>query len=712
MEESRDEVSEVTHSNAWGGSVSKELGFKQNQKYELLDSAGAGGRKKLNRYAIRCALLASLNSILLGYDTGIMSGAALYIKDDLGLKQWKVELLVGSMSLVSLVGAGAAGRVADSVGRRWTMSIAGSFFLVASLVMAVAPTFGILMVGRVLAGIGVGFALMIAPVYTAEVSPASNRGTLVSLPEIFINFGILLGYVFSYILAGVDEHINWRIMLGLGGFPALLMIGGALLMPESPRWLVMQHRFEEAEEVLLRTSDDKDEADLRLAEIMAATGARSSMEEPGSGSVWPGQGISEHVGGSKSHGEGVWRELVFPTPAVRRMLVVALGVQFFQQSTGIDATVYYSPTVFNGAGMSSRAAAIGATISVGLTKTLFILVATIWLDRAGRRPLLLTSIIGMTVSLTVLAIGFQAMGNTGNTADAVGVVIDGTDSIAASPLSATQGLGFTPVLAILAICSYVAFFSVGMGPINWVITSEIFPQRLRAQAMGLGIVVNRTASGVVALSFLSLIDAITLAGTFFLFAGMALLGSVFIYLFVPETKGKTLEDIGKLFDREEVQQSSFLELGVVNTSKETKEAVDSSPVFTRVNADEGDEVILVAHDSLGMSNIEEEVARKQLVAKVKSIAKQGSGVEKFHSGNRIRQNRTIKRKQSVSSTKAQLFDQGFCLSRLFQRDLTVVSLDHSLIICGAVDFSPVMTVMKQSLMTSGMKRGCLAIAVE
>ncbi|KAL2613504.1 hypothetical protein R1flu_025196 [Riccia fluitans] len=628
MEETGDGVSEVAHSNGWGGSVSKELGFKGTQKYELLDSAGAGSRKRLNSYAIRCALLASLNSILLGYDTGIMSGAVLYIKDDLGLEQWKVELLVGSMSLVSLVGAGAAGRVADVVGRRWTMSIAGSFFLVASLVMAVAPTFGVLMSGRVLAGIGVGFALMIAPVYTAEVSPASSRGTLVSLPEIFINFGILLGYVFSYILAGVNEHINWRIMLGLGGFPALLMIGGALLMPESPRWLVMQHRFEEAEEVLLRTSDDKDEADLRLAEIMAATGTRNSIEEPSGGSVWPGQGISEHFGGSKSHGEGVWRELLFPTPAVRRMLIVALGVQFFQQSTGIDATVYYSPSVFNGAGMSSKAATIGATISVGLTKTLFILVATVWLDRAGRRPLLLTSIIGMTVSLTVLAIGFQAMGNTHETAESVGV-------IAGSPLPATQGSGFGPVLAILAICSYVAFFSVGMGPINWVLTSEIFPQKLRAQAMGLGIVVNRTASGVVALSFLSLIDAISLAGTFFLFAGMALLGSIFIYFFVPETKGKTLEDIGKLFDREEAQPSSvFLELGVVNRSKETKEGVDSSPVFTRVNADEGDEVILVAHDSLGTSNVEEDVARKQLVAKVKSIAKQGNGVQKFRSGDR------------------------------------------------------------------------------
>ncbi|PTQ35936.1 hypothetical protein MARPO_0067s0030 [Marchantia polymorpha] len=636
MEGSRDEVSEGVNSkghNAWNSSVSNELGLRGTQKYELLNSAGTsnqGTRKKLNKYAVWCALLASLNSILLGYDTGIMSGAVLYIKEDLELEQWQVELLVGSLSIISLLGASASGRVADAVGRRWTMSVAAAFFLVGSLAMGIAPSFGVLMGGRLLAGIGVGFALMVAPVYTAEVSPASSRGSLVSLPEIFINIGILLGYVFSYMLAGLPENINWRIMLGLGAFPSLLMIGGALMMPESPRWLVMQNRIQEAEVVLLRTSDDKDEADLRLAEIMAATGIMHSTEEQTSRSTWPGQGISVHLGGNQAahtHGEGVWRELLYPTPAVRRMLIVALGVQFFQQSTGIDATVYYSPSVFNGAGISSKSASIGATISVGFSKTLFILVATIWLDKAGRRPLLLTSIIGMTVSLAVLAIGFQAIGIKDATDDVL------PNGVAGAPLSAPQGSGFAPILAILAICSYVAFFSVGMGPINWVLTSEIFPQRLRAQAMGLGIVVNRIASGAVALSFLSLVDAITLAGTFFLFAGMGFLGSVFIYVFVPETKGKTLEGIAKLFDREEVQPTPFLELGVMD-SKDNKEVVDSRAVFTRVNADEGDEVILVAHDSLDTSNTDEEIARKQLVAKVKSIAKQGNGFQKLRPAER------------------------------------------------------------------------------
>lgn len=599
-----------------------ELKGKQGRQYELLtpdgtaghvrDDSKGGGWKNLNRYALACALLASLNSTLLGYDIGVIAGAVLFIQEDLGISEFQEELLVGSLNLVSLIGAACAGRIADAVGRRWTMAIAALFFLVGAGIMGVAPHFSLLMIGRLLEGIGVGFALMIAPVYTAEVAPASSRGSLVSLPEIFINIGILLGYMVSYVFSGLPSNVNWRLMLGVGMLPALVLAVGVLLMPESPRWLVMQNRIKEAEIVLFKTSNDEAEANVRLQEIMDAAGI-----------------VSDGSGGTRSslnsEGQGVWKELLWPTSPVRRMLIVALGVQFFQQASGIDATVYYSPVVFNHAGISGKSGVLLATIAVGLTKTLFILVATIWLDRLGRRPLLLTSSIGMTVSLSVLAIGFLFLN------------ITPTDDIPAAP-SDTCGPTFVAVLAILSICSYVAFFSVGFGPIVWVLTSEIFPLRLRAQAMGLGIVVNRLASATVALTFLSMARAMTIAGTFFLFSVMAFLSAIFVYIFTPETKGRSLEEIAKFFESDSDPSPSpySLELkglpqdghGIASPRfghirKHDEEAILMAPEgHVGLPLEDTDDLLLLRHDSL--TGPQSGASRKDLMNKVKAIKKQGN----------------------------------------------------------------------------------------
>lgn len=587
--------------SSWTSSVPLDLGLSGSQQYERIDDTtrtqtNAGPPPGLNMYALMVALMASFNSVLLGYDTGIMSGALLYLKDDLGISEWQEEILVSSLSIVSLLGSASAGRFADHFGRKWTMIIAQLFFLFGALILGVAPSFAVLMVGRVLAGIGVGFALMIAPVYTAELSPSSSRGSLVSLPEIFINVGILLGYICSYALSGMPLNLGWRFMLGLGAAPSIFLILGVLLMPESPRWLVQKGRFQEAEIVLLRTSGDKTEADLRLAEIIEAAGLTAPSEESRK-STWPGQGIVEEV--TKTNADGkpqqpVWKELLFPTPAVRRMLILALGIQFFQQSTGIDATVYYSPAILNKSGVTSKAASIGATVAIGFCKTFFILIATIWLDQVGRRPLLITSIAGMTVSLGTLAVGFQALGVTKASSDVL------ANGVADSPLSAPQASGLAPILAVVGLCTYVAFFSVGMGPVNWVMASEIFNSRLRAQAMGLGIIVNRLASGVVSLGFLSLVDATSLAGAFGLFTCMGVLGTIFMYFMVVETKGKSLEEISKLFDRE-IPSHPFLELGTIYGIDEGEEVVDAEAAFPHEFHYDGEEATLIAHDSNGVA---------------------------------------------------------------------------------------------------------------
>lgn len=298
------------------------------------------------------------------------------------------------------------------------------------------------------------------------------------------------------------------------------------------------------------------------------------------------------------------------------MLILALGLQFFQQASGIDATVYYSPVVFQQAGITGRSGVLLATVAVGLSKTLFILVATVWLDSIGRRPLLLTSAIGMTFSLLTLAVGFLFLHVTP------------TEDIPVP--NTTSGHGFVPVLAILAICSYVAFFSIGFGPILWVLTSEIFPLRLRAQSMGLGIVVNRLASGTVALTFLSMAKAMTVSGTFFLFSSVAALSAVFVYIFTPETKGQTLEEIAKFFeqDSDRVQPSPYLlEMGSI---PEDSHGMMTSPrrrnnMNMKESHHDGDEedLNLMEHDGLKIAAMDESAARKQLLMKVKSIAKQG-----------------------------------------------------------------------------------------
>jgi len=477
-------------------------------------------RKKIprNKFVIACAVLASTNSILFGYDVGVMSGAVIFIKEDLKISDVQVEVLIGSLNIISLVGAALAGRTSDAIGRRWTMALAAFIFLVGALVMAVSPSFAWLMVGRSVAGIGVGYALLIAPVYTAEVAPAASRGCLTCFPEIFINVGILIGYIANYALAGLPKNVNWRVMLGVGAVPPLFLGIAVLMMPESPRWLVMRNRNDDAMKVLLRTSTNQAEASERLDQIME--GIQYAQVNA---SVKKSSNPNEI---SKSDGEGKWHELYRPSRAIRRMLIIALGIQFFQQAGGIDATVYYSPVTFKTAGIQSQGGILGATMAVGFAKAGFVVVAAFLIDKVGRRPLLLTSAIGSTVSLVALASALAIIGKT-----------------------STVGMGreAASYLAVIAACTNVAFFSVGMGPVNWVLGAEIFPLRLRAKAASLGVGVNRGMSGVVSMTFLSISKAITVPGTFYLFAGVSALCSIFIYFCVPETKGKTLEEIVESF---------------------------------------------------------------------------------------------------------------------------------------------------------------------
>jgi sugar porter (SP) family MFS transporter len=446
-----------------------------------------------------------------------MSGAMLFIEEDLKINDTQVQVLAGILNVCAILGALTAGRVSDWIGRRLTISVSACIFFVGSALMGLAPNFATVLVGRCVAGIGVGYALMIAPVYAAEIASAETRGALASLPDISISLGILLGYVANYGLAKLPLVYGWRAMLGLGALPSAALAVGVFAMPESPRWLVMRGRTAEALAVLRREYSTEGEAEARLAEIRNAAGLSTS-----DGSAAPGAAPSRRTSGC-----GVWKELfVHPTPPVRRIVVAALGVHFFNHLTGIEAVLLYSPRIFKAAGIATRNKVLAATVGVGVTKTVFILVAILLIDRIGRRRLYLSSLAGIIASLACLGLGLTIVEH-------------------APPHH--HAARWALVLAIATVFTFVAFFSLGVGPVTWAYSSEVFPLRLRAQGTSVGVAINRLINATVSMTFVSLYKAMTIGGAFFMFGGLATLAFVFFYLFCPETQGRPLEEIEEAF---------------------------------------------------------------------------------------------------------------------------------------------------------------------
>ena len=442
----------------------------------------AEGSASQNRgFVTVVAAVSALAGLLFGYDTGVISGAVLFVQEDFRLSTFQEEVVVSAVLLGAMIGAAFGGRLADRFGRRAVLIQVALLFILGAIGTGFAPSTTWLAVGRVVVGIAIGIASFTAPLYISEISPADVRGKLVSLNQLMITIGIVCSYLADYALADLRA---WRWMFGLAAIPAAILLIGLLFVPESPRWFMRQLSRERARAVLQKIRKPS-EVDAELAEIEA----------------------------SLNQQQGSWRELL--SPSLRPALVIGIGLAVFQQFTGINTVIYYAPTIFQLAGLHSNSAAILATVGVGVVNVLLTVVALELLDRVGRRPLLLWGLVGMIVSLGILGIGF----------------------LSSNP---TTALAWTSVICVAA---YVACFAISLGPIFWLMIAEIYPLKIRSRAMGIATMANWGSNLLVALSFLSLLHLLGRPATFWLYALIGAISWVFVFRIVPETKGKTLEEI-------------------------------------------------------------------------------------------------------------------------------------------------------------------------
>jgi SP family sugar:H+ symporter-like MFS transporter len=439
-------------------------------------AAGGGGNKLVYFFG-------ALGGLLFGYDTGVISGAILFISQELRLTPFLEGLVVASLLLGAAAGAASAGPLSDRLGRRNLIIIAAILFTVGAIGAALAPNVGVLVLFRVVLGLGVGAAALVVPLYLSEIAPTQIRGAISSLNQLNIVVGILLAYIVNALLANAEA---WRWMLGLAAVPSLVLLIGMYFLPETPRWLVSQDRDEDARDVL-RRSRNEEETEREIREIREV----EEQEEGGLGEL-----------------AASW---------VRPALVVAIGLAVFQQIIGINTIIYYAPTTLTNVGYGA-AAAIYANLIIGVVNVLMTLVAIWIIDRVGRKPLLLTGLVGIA-SLTVLGLSTLLLSEPSSPTDAVAII------------------------TLLCLAGFIISFAATWGPTVWVMLPEVLPLRIRGTAMGVAIFLHWIANFIVSQTFPSLLASLGPGPVFLGYAVIGVLAFVFVSAFVTETKGRSLEEI-------------------------------------------------------------------------------------------------------------------------------------------------------------------------
>jgi sugar porter (SP) family MFS transporter len=508
------------------------------------------------RYTIRVALIVSLGGFLMGFDASVISGVVTFIDAEFALSRIELGWSVASLTLTATLAMLFAGPLSDRIGRRPVLMVAAALFAVSAIASAVAPNFVTVIAARMVGGLAVGAALILAPMYIAEVSPAEIRGRMVSLNQLNIVVGISAAFFSNYLILKLGQsdlvwtHAlrpgagTWRWMLGVEALPAVIYFFALFAVPESPRWLVMQGKDQDAHHVLERFDGSaKAEADLKA--VRASLDAEANRDTAS------------------------FRELFHPT--LKLVVTVGVAVAILQQITGINAVFFYAPMIFEQSGIGTDAAFMQAVL-VGLVNLVFTILAILLIDRLGRRPLLGVGLGGIAVCMLLLAYGFGSATYTLGSDDVASLsevagrgalqpLIDqtyGSDVAFRQAVVAAAGsdayrsnqaalvgaaIDMNPALILIGVLGFVASFAISVGPVMWVLFSELFPNRVRGVAVSFVGVINSAVSFTVQLVFPWELETIGNSGTFLIYSLFAIAGLLIVMRVLPETKGKSLEEL-------------------------------------------------------------------------------------------------------------------------------------------------------------------------
>ncbi len=436
-------------------------------------------------YVYAVSIVAATAGLLFGFDIAVINGAIVYLRDQFRLTEFQTELATSALLMGCVAGASVAGWLSDRFGRRFTLGLSALLFAVSSIGAALPRNLAEFSAARLLGGVAVGVASMLAPLYIAEVAPARIRGRLVSLNQMAITTGILLSYFVNWQLSYLGP-VAWRYMFAAAAVPSILFLAAIFFVPESPRWLTETGQDAAALAVLTRVGGPS-QAQAELAQIKEV--------------------IAEEA--------GTLRELL--EPGYRRALAIAVALAILQQITGVNTVLFYGSIILREqVGHNSESAALGANVFIGLINFLTTIVAIWVIDKLGRRPLLMFS--AGTMAACQLALGAAFL-------------------VQPPP----------PILVLTAMVLCVASFGVGLGPGVWVVMSEIFPTRVRGRAMSIATISLWIACVALTMTFLSLASAITITGAFWVYSAMCVVTFVIVFRALPETKGRTLEEIERLW---------------------------------------------------------------------------------------------------------------------------------------------------------------------
>jgi sugar porter (SP) family MFS transporter len=429
----------------------------------------------------------ALGGVLFGYDTGVISGALLFIPNDFKLTPFLQGAIVAGLLLGAMIGAAFAGRLSDRLGRRRLIIMAAVVFTGGALLAAFAPTVWVLIAARVIIGLAVGSAALVVPLYLSEIAPTEVRGAITSLNQMMIVCGILAAFIVNAILASSGD---WRLMLGLAAVPSMVLLVGMFFMPETPRYLVHTGEEETAHKVLQELPGDE-RPEERIEEIREV----DSEEE-------------DEIGLA-----GLWR-----AKWVRPALLVATGLAVFQQLVGINTIIYYAPTTLTNVGFA-KTSAIYANLIIGVINVGMTVIAIKIIDRVGRKPMLFAGVAGMVASLLVLGVSLSALPAPHHPGDPAAII------------------------TLVCLATFIAAFAATWGPVVWVMIPEVLPLSVRGTAMGVAVFGNWAANFAVSQTFPPLLKALGPGTVFLGYAALGLLAGVFVKAWVTETKGRSLEEI-------------------------------------------------------------------------------------------------------------------------------------------------------------------------